>query len=80
MLIIYTKKGCPWCVGALNFLKEKGLKFEEREVLSSKEFYEELVLKSGQSKAPTVDLNGEILADTDSEALEIFLKNKGELK
>jgi hypothetical protein len=48
--------------------------FEEREVLSNKKYFEELVTKSGQKKTPTIDLNGEILADTDALAIEVFLK------
>ena len=37
----------------------------------------ELEEKSGQSKAPTLDFNGEILADTDVMAIKSFLKEKG---
>lgn len=76
-LIIYTKTGCPWCIAALNYLNEKKITYEEREVRSNPEFRKELEEKSGQSKAPTIDLDGEILADTDAEAIEIFLKEKG---
>lgn len=76
-LIIYTKTGCPWCIDALNYLKTKEIPFEEREVRSNPDFMRELEEKSGQSKAPTLDLNGEILADTDVEAIDLFLKEKG---
>lgn len=75
-LIIYTKSGCPWCRDALNFLRESGVIFEEREVLSNSKFFDELKVKSGQTKTPTLDLDGEILADTDVEAIEKFLKLK----
>lgn len=76
MLIVYTKTGCPWCKDALDFLRVKKIQFEEREVLSNKIYFEELVKKSGQTKTPTFDLNGEILADTDSEAVELWLTKK----
>jgi len=33
--------------------------------------------KSGQEKAPTLDLDGFILADTDAEAIEKYLRSKG---
>lgn len=75
-IIIYTKTGCPWCGDALAFLRAKKVAFEEREVLSNPKFFEELKIKSGQSKAPTLDVDGEILADTDAEAIEVFLKQK----
>jgi glutaredoxin len=76
-LIIYTKTGCPWCIDALTYLNEKQIAYEEREVRSNPEFMKELEEKSGQSKAPTLDLDGQILADTDANAIEIFLKEKG---
>lgn len=76
MMIIYTKTGCPWCKDALKFLRDNKVAFEEREVLGNPAFFEELKTKSGQSKTPTLDIDGEILADTDAAAIEAFLKNK----
>ncbi|MEN9614317.1 MAG: hypothetical protein RLZZ347_624 [Candidatus Parcubacteria bacterium] len=76
-MILYTKTGCPWCLEALRFLRSHDVVFEEREVLGNKAYFDEMVKKSGQTKAPTVDLDGEILADTDAPAIEVFLKQKG---
>jgi glutaredoxin len=78
-LIIYTKTGCPWCAEALQFLDKNSVAYEEREVRSNTVFFEELKTKSGQEKTPTLDLDGTILADTDAEAIEIFLKENGVL-
>ncbi len=78
-LIIYTKTGCPWCSDALDFLKLSNVQFEEREVYGNPEYMKELEEKSGQTKAPTIDFNGEILADTDARAIEVFLKERGVL-
>ncbi|MBU6390420.1 glutathione S-transferase N-terminal domain-containing protein [Patescibacteria group bacterium] len=76
-LIIYTKTGCPWCREALEFLRKRDVEFEEREVLGNPQFFLELQKKSGQTKTPTIDLGGAILADTDAAAIEIFLKENG---
>ena len=76
-LIVYTKLGCPWCREVVAFLKEESVSFEEREVRGNKEWFDEMVKKSGQEKTPTLDLDGEILADTDREAVEKWLKEKG---
>ena len=81
MIILYTKKGCPWCKGVLDLFAEKGLKpgvdFEEREVLSNPVYFDELVAKSGQRKTPTLDFSGEIIADSDRNQVEAFMKAKG---
>ncbi|MBI2476432.1 MAG: glutaredoxin family protein [Candidatus Taylorbacteria bacterium] len=76
-VIIYTKTGCPWCKEALRFLSDKQVPFEDREIFGNPVFFEELKAKSGQSKTPTVDVDGDILADTDAEAIEAFLKQRG---
>ena len=78
-LIIYTKTGCPWCAEALQFLDEKNVTYEEREVRANAAYFEELKAKSRQEKTPTLDLDGTILADTDAAAIEIFLKENGVL-
>jgi glutaredoxin len=76
-IIIYTKTGCPWCEGALTLLKEKNVPFEEREVRNNKEYWDELVAKSGQNKTPTLDIDGFILADSDKDQIAAYLKEKG---
>lgn len=78
-LIIYTKTGCGWCAEALQFLKENNIAFEEREVLGNEEYFKELEEKSGQMKTPTLDLDGKILANTDSVEIEKWLKENGML-
>ena len=77
MLIVYTKTECPWCAEVLAFLRGKKVAFEEREVRCNASYFAELKTKSGQEKTPTLDLDGDILADTDAPAIETFLKRKG---
>ena len=72
-IILYTKKGCPWCKGVLDLFAEKGVVYEEREVLGNPHYFDEMLAKSGQTKAPTLDIDGDILADTDKEAVKIKL-------
>ena len=76
-IILYTKTGCPWCEGVLKLFEEKSVTFEEREVTGNKEYYDELVTKSGQTKTPTLDIDGFILADSDKEAVAKYMKEKG---
>lgn len=75
-IIIYTKRGCPWCIDVLKLLRENNIPFEEREVLSNKTFFDELVAKSGQTKTPTLDIDGFIMADSDKGQVLQFLKEK----
>lgn len=79
-IIIYTKRGCPWCRDVLALLNENNIPFEEREVLSNPEFYKELVEKTKQTKTPSLDIDGFILADSDRNQVSEFLKSKGLLQ
>lgn len=76
-IIVYTKKGCPWCNGVRDLLNKKKVKFEEREVLSNPKYYKELIEKSGQKLIPTLDIDGEIIADSDKDEVFAYLKKQG---
>lgn len=76
-IILYTKTGCPWCAEVLSLFKEKKVNFEEREVTRNKIFWDELVKKSNQIKTPTLDIDGQIIADSDKDEIFNILKEKG---
>ena len=79
-IIVYSRNFCAWCDDVKNFLKTNKIKFEERDVAKNKEYLEEMVKKSGQQFVPTIDIDGDILADADASAVEKFLKEKGIIK
>jgi glutaredoxin len=72
--ILYVKTGCPYCEEAVEFLDEHGIAYEQREVRSNPAAFEEMQRKSGQTKAPTLDWHGKILADFGLEELRPFLQ------
>jgi glutaredoxin 3 len=71
---IYVKSGCPWCEEALEFLDAHKLAYDKIVVSGDKEAFDEMVKLSGQTKAPTMDWDGEVLADFGAAELEVFLK------
>ncbi len=77
--IIYVKTGCPWCEEVLEFLDAKGIDYEEITVTGDREAMREMSELSGQSKAPTMDWGGEVLADFGVEELVPFLQERGVL-
>ena len=76
-IILYTKTGCGWCEEGRDLLNEKNIKFDERNVFEKPEYVEELVLKSKQTMTPTLDIDGEIIADTDAEGVTGYLRKIG---
>jgi glutaredoxin 3 len=75
--ILYIKPGCPWCEEVLDYLKRKNIEFKKVVVSGNREAMQEMIDLSGQSKAPTMDWDGEVLADFGVDELIPFLKKHG---
>jgi glutaredoxin 3 len=74
--ILYVKAGCPWCEEAIEFLDGHGIGYRLKEVRSDAAAFAEMEKKSGQTKAPTLDWNGKILADFGTDELVSFLRQQ----
>ena len=74
--ILYVKTGCPWCVEVSNFLSEHGIGFREKNVNQDSQAATEMMRKSKQTKAPTLDWHGRILADFGVLELKPFLRDR----
>lgn len=72
--IIYVKTGCPWCDEALEYMDANNLPYQKVVVSGNPAAMKEMVELSGQSKAPTMDWDGEVLADFGVDELIPFLK------
>ncbi|MGF1678259.1 MAG: glutaredoxin family protein [Candidatus Methylacidiphilales bacterium] len=74
---LYIKNGCPWCREAMDTLDKAGVTYHKISVSDDPAAMKKMIQLSGQSKAPTMDWNGEILADFGAEELIPFLKSQG---
>jgi glutaredoxin len=75
--VLYVKSGCPWCTEVVDYLKREGIAVRMVTVSGDKEAMAEMVALSGQSKAPTLDWDGEVLADFGVDELVPFLEERG---
>ena len=75
--ILYIKPGCPWCDEVVANLERKKIEVQILVVSGNREAMQEMVELSGQSKAPTMDWHGEVLADFGVDELIPFLKKHG---
>jgi len=53
----------------MEFLKEKGIKFEEIDVSKDKKAKEELIKKSGKMEVPVIEIDGQIVVGFDKEKI-----------
>lgn len=71
---VYSTDTCPYCDMVKDFLKEKGVEFEEVNVAENKEAAKEMIEKSGQMGVPQIEINGKIIVGFNKPALEEELK------
>jgi glutaredoxin len=71
---LFVKPYCGWCHEAQDWLEERGIKFETLDVTSDARARAEMVQLTDQTLAPVIDVDGEILADFDTDQLEEFWK------
>lgn len=71
---VYSTPTCPYCNMAKDFLKEKGIAFEDINVAENQEAAKDMVEKSGQMGVPVLDVKGTIIVGFNREAIEEALK------
>jgi glutaredoxin 3 len=76
MPVLYVKPTCPWCAQAVEFLDEHGTPYHRAEITTDQAARAEMERVSGQDKTPTLDWQGEILADFGLDELVPFLRSK----
>jgi glutaredoxin 3 len=77
---LFVKPYCGWCHEAQDWLDERGVKYEVLDVISDAVARREMRDLSGQTLAPVIDVDGEILADFDTGQLERFWKKLEETR
>ena len=75
--VLYLKTGCPWCDDVVGYLAKKKIPVHKVIVSGNREAMQEMKDLSGQTKAPTMDWHGEVLADFGVDELVPFLKKRG---
>lgn len=75
--VLYIKPGCPWCDEVVEYLNRKRIEVETVIVSGNREAMQVMVELSGQSKAPTMDWHGDVLADFGVDELVPFLQQRG---
>ena len=72
--VLYVKPGCPWCHEVTAFMSQHGIRYHEVNVMDDGAAFAEMQRKSGQSRVPTLDWQGQILADFGVAELVPFLR------
>jgi len=68
--ILYVKQGCPWCIDALAYFKQKKVELEIIDVRSDPTRLRELEQISGQTMTPTLKHGDFLVKDFDLDKFE----------
>ena len=74
---LFIKPGCPWCDEAIDWLEARRISFDTLDVTGDRAARAEMLELTGQTKAPSIDVDGEILADFGADELEAWWRKKG---
>ena len=69
---LFVKPWCGWCQEAESWLDNRKIEYERLDVTSDRTAREEMLQLSGQTLAPVIEVDGEILADFDTGQLAKF--------
>lgn len=74
---VYSTPTCPWCAKLKEFLKEKGVEFDDIDVSQDQDAAQRMMEKSGQMGVPQTEIKGRFIVGFDKEALEAELEKMG---
>lgn len=71
---LFIKPGCPWCDEAMEWLDERQIQYQVLDVIRNAEARQEMRDLTGQTRAPSIDVDGHVLADFGADELESWWK------
>ena len=69
---LFIKPFCGWCDEVMEWLDRNKIKYISLDVTSDRAAWDEMVRLSGQSSAPVIEVDGELLADFGASELAHF--------
>jgi glutaredoxin-like YruB-family protein len=70
-VIVYTSNSCPYCVAAKDYLKQKGVSFEERNVTNAE--YRKELMALGFMSVPVIKIGDDVVKGFDIKAIDNYL-------
>ena len=74
---LFIKPGCPWCDDAIDWLDARGIPYTTLDVNRNPAARSEMLELTGQTLAPSIDVDGQVLADFGADELEEWWQERG---
>jgi glutaredoxin 3 len=69
-IIVYSTPTCPYCSLVKDYLNQKGVEFEEKDVSVDRVAAREMIERSGEMGVPQIDINGTIVVGFNRDAID----------
>jgi glutaredoxin 3 len=73
-IIVYSTPNCPYCNLVKDYLKERNVEFEEKDVSMNRVAARQMIEKSGEMGVPQIDINGTIIVGFNRDAIDKELR------
>jgi len=70
---IYSTPSCPYCRMAKDYLKEKGVEYQDIDVSSDQDALREMISLSGQMGVPVIIVEGQVINGFDKSKIDSFI-------
>ena len=70
-VVVYTSNNCPYCVSAKDYLTQKGIAYEEKNV--SKPEYRKELMGMGYMSVPVLKIEDEVVVGFDANKIDNLL-------
>ena len=74
---LFIKPSCGWCDEAVEWLDARGVAYECIDVIRDRAAFDEMRALTGQTKAPSIQVDDEVLADFGADELEEWWNTMG---
>lgn len=72
-VVVYSTPTCPWCTRAMDYLKQSGVSFSEKDVSVDIQAAREMVKVSGQMGVPVITIDGNVVVGFDKRKIDELL-------
>jgi glutaredoxin 3 len=74
---LFIKPWCGWCHEVIDWLDSRGIRYEKLDVTADSAAMREMKTLSGQTMAPVIEVNDEVLADFGADELADWWREQG---
>lgn len=70
---VFSTPTCPYCVTLKEYLKERGVDFQDIDVAKDAQVRDEMIQKSGQMGVPVIEIDGQVVVGFNKEKINKLL-------